>query len=136
MTNIYIPIIHKSEFPDIGYYEISNGIVKESTISMAGHFGNCITLDLGVKSSCGWSCSFLSMRNFTKHIGFICKALIEVIDKDCTDDNIDFAKLKGMPCRLVSDKTRVIGIGNYMEDRWLLEANVIDWIKKTEGYNN
>ena len=108
---------------------ICNGVILSADIAAAGHFGNVVSLSIEVKSSEGWCCMFLPGYNHTKYIGFIVKALIDTI-KDTTDDNTLLGSLKGCPVRLISNGNRLVGMGHYLNDKWLHEDAIIEWIKK------
>ena len=126
MSN-FIPILSKKEFPDsIG--EIENATIARADVNIIGHFGNCIALDFEL-NGCNWVGRFMSHRNFTSCIGFVCKAIFETI-AEVSDDGISFSELKGVPCRAIVKDSEIVGIGNFIKDRWLLQSAVQKWVKE------
>ena len=113
--------------------EICNTVVEEADVCLFGRYGNLITLGLHIKAQDGWCGNFMPTHNLTRDIGFVLKGLFMVIGGFEPDDFTPFSKLKGRPIRVVSAGNKFIGIGNFMEDRWLLESEVEKWAKGDKG---
>ena len=124
----YIPILQGTDFTICDNATILNGIVTLADINVIGHFGNVVALALCLDMQNGASCFFMPNYNHTKHIGFIVKAIVETL-RESDDDGICFSSLKGTPCRVIEKENTIVGIGNFLKDRWLLESKVTKWIK-------
>lgn len=112
---------------------IHNGVISAFGFRVIGHFGNTIVIDMVMKGKTG-SYRFLYGRNVTKNVGIICKTLFEVLKGGGAEDGEDvISGLIGTPLRLVffdiGDGDReLIGIGNYMNDKFLLEEDFMRWL--------
>ena len=126
----FIPIVTRNDFT-LKDVTILNGIVSCADIEIIGHYGNVVSLKLGLDMSNGMRGFFMPYYNHTKHIGFIVKALDETL-LEPHDDNVAFSALEDTPCRVIEVGNKIVGIGNFMKDRWLLEDEVTKWIKGDE----
>ena len=113
-------IIHsKKEIERMGY-SIENNIIKGLDISVIGHFGNIVSLDIWCPN-----CSVYHGMNDTKNIGFLLKALIELLDLE-EEDGLTISTIKNTPIRIICEGdggygSRVIGFGNFMSDKFVLK---------------
>ena len=129
MEKSFIPVVKKEELNLDNTTEITNGTIESADISIAGHFGNIVCLSLQISSEGGCGGCFLPMRAYTKHIGYVVKAVFETICES-TDDIVPFSSLIGKPIRVISKGSSYVGIGHFMKDRWLTEENVTKWIEE------
>ena len=117
-------LVTKSEIEKDGHH-IDNEMIRGADISVIGHFGNLVTLN--VWTGC---CCLIQDRNNTTNLGFLIKALVELFELT-DEDGFVFSKMKDIPCRIVSDGwgTKVIGFGHFMKDRFVYTK---DFVKITE----
>ena len=117
-------LVTKSEIEKDGHH-IDNEMIRGADISVIGHFGNLVTLN--VWTGC---CCLIQDRNNTENLGFLIKALVELFELT-DEDGFVFSKMKDIPCRIVSDGwgTKVIGFGHFMKDRFVYTK---DFMKITE----
>ena len=92
---------------------VKNDIIESVDITIEGHFGNCPSLDMLFKNN-HRICNYVNYN-----IGTILSFLIDFFDK--TDDNgVSFKALENTPVRLILDDSRVIAIGHFMKDRFVI----------------
>ena len=117
-------LVTKSKIEKDGHH-IDNEMIRGADISVIGHFGNLVTLN--VWTGC---CCLIQDRNNTANLGFLIKALVELFEMT-DEDGFVFSKMKDIPCRIVSDGwgTKVIGFGHFMKDRFVYTK---DFMKITE----
>ena len=97
---------------------VKNDIIKKVDITIEGHFGNCPSLDMSFKNN-HRICNYVNYN-----IGHILSFLIDFFDK--TDDNgVSFKTLENTPVRLIFDDSKVIAIGHFMEDRFVLITDLM-----------
>ena len=94
-------------------YSIKNNIIKEFDINIIGHFGNCVCLEI-----CCRNVHPMSGYNNTSNIGYILKSLIKLLDIE-KEDGLRFSNIKNIPCRIVWKGNQSIGIGSFMEDKFV-----------------
>ena len=117
---------------------IHNGVISAFGFRIIGHFGNTIVMDMVMRGKIGSYC-FLRGRNVTKSAGIICKTLFEVLKGGGAEDGEDvISGLIGTPLRLVfldigGGDLELIGIGNYMNDKFLLEEDFVRWLIEKEN---
>lgn len=98
---------------------IENNIIKGCDITIIGHFGNVVSLDIWCNN-----CSLFSMRASTANIGWQIKALVELFDLT-EEDGFCLSKFKDIPCRIIIEGndggwgSKVIGFGHFMEDKFV-----------------
>lgn len=119
-------LITKAEVEERDGHRIDNEMIGGAEISVIGHFGNVVSLN--VWTGC---CCLISNYNNTANIGFIIKALVELFDLTEEDGVNFFEKIKNLPVRIISDGlgSRVIGFGHFMKDRFVYTE---DFLKLTE----
>ena len=107
-------LITKAEIEDDGH-KIDNEMIRGAQISVIGHFGNAVSLNIFTGSCC-----LVHDCNNTGNVGFIIRAFVELFELT-EEDGFDFSKIKNIPCRIVSDGpfSRVIGFGHFMKDRFV-----------------
>ena len=117
-------LVTKSKIEKDGH-DIDNEMIRGADISVIGHFGNLVTLN--VWTGC---CCLIHDRNNTANLGFLIKALVELFELT-DEDGFAFDKMKDIPCRIVSDGlgSKVIGFGHFMKDRFVYTK---DFVKITE----
>ena len=94
--------------------EVKNNVIEKACITITGHFGNCVSVELICKDCCP-----LGLYNSTDNVGYIIRCLIELFDQE-NDCGCNFDILNGVPIRLVFDNHKCIAIGHFMEDRFIL----------------
>ena len=114
----------KSEIEADGH-EIDNNIIRGVNISVLGHFGNAVSLNVYTDNCC-----LIHDYNNTDNIGFLIRALVELFDLT-EEDGFDFCKIKDVPCRIISDGwgSKVLGFGHFMKDRFVYRD---DFVKITD----
>lgn len=116
-------IMHtKKEIEDMGH-SIENNIIKGIDISVIGHFGNCVSLDVWCNN-----CSIYHDHNDTKTLGFLIKSLIELFDLTEEDGYRVFSQFNDIPIRIICEGnvgwgSKVIGFGNFMKDEFVLKED-------------
>ncbi len=97
---------------------VKNDIIEKIDIIIEGHFGNCPSLDMLFKNN-NRICGYVNYN-----IGHILSFLIDFFDR--TDDNgVSFKTLEGTPVRLIFDDSKVIAIGHFMKDRFVLITDLM-----------
>ena len=96
-------------------YQIENEMIHGADISVIGHFGNAVSLN--VWTGC---CCLIHGCNLTQNLGIVIKALVELFDLT-DEDGYNFSKFKEIPCRIISGGlgTKVVGFGHFMKDRFV-----------------
>ena len=96
-------------------YQLDNEMIHGADISVTGHFGNAVSLN--VWTGC---CCLIHDRNLTQHLGIVIKALVELFDLT-DEDGYNFSKFKEIPCRIISSGwgTKVVGFGHFMKDKFV-----------------
>lgn len=102
-------------------HQIDNEMIRGAEIDIIGHFGNVVSLR--VWTGC---CSLIHDINATGNIGYIIKAIIELLDLT-EEDGYLFSKLKDIPVRIISDGfgTRVLGFGHFMKDQFVYTDDLV-----------
>lgn len=118
-------IITKAEVENDGH-QIDNEMIRGAQISVIGHFGNVVSLNI-------WTgcCSLIHDSNCTDNLGILIKAFVELFELT-EEDGLDFIKkIQNMPVRIVSDGwgTNVIGFGHFMKNRFVYTE---DFMRITE----
>lgn len=106
-------------------HKIQNEMIRGADISVVGHFGNAVSLN--VWTGC---CCLFHDHNNTENLGIIIKAIVELLDLT-EEDGFSFSDIKDIPIRIFSDGlgTRVLGFGHFMKDRF---AYIDDMVGLTE----
>ena len=111
-------IIYKeNELKSLGY-TIENNIIEEIHFNCMGHFGNAISFEIFCEDVIPFS-----GYNNVANVGYIFKAFVELFGLT-EDDSLREADIKNVPCRLVIDKGRAIGIGHFMRDKFVLSKDL------------
>ena len=109
----------EAELRDLGY-GIKNDIIEKVDVNTIAHFGNATCLEILCSNICP-----MSSYNNTGNLGFVIRALIELLDLS-REDGLRLSKIKNVPCRLVFNEpdcswgSSAIGIGNFMKDKFVL----------------
>lgn len=113
--------------------KIYNGVIEELTLGVIGHFGACVVISMPVRFGSSTYCDALSNFCLTRSCGHVIKALYELFDL-VEDGMVTLAEFKECPCRVVVDphKNRVIGVGHFMEDKFLLFQDMLNTLIKEE----
>lgn len=108
-------IIRKKDEIEKDGHEIDNNMIRGADISVIGHFGNLVSLNVYTDNCC-----IIHDRNNTENLGYIIYALTELLELS-SDAGYSFNKIKDVPCRIISDGwgTKVIGFGHFMKDRFV-----------------
>ena len=99
---------------------IMNNVIEKVDVNTIAHFGNVTCLEIICKDICP-----MSTYNNTGNLGFLIRALIELLDLS-EEDGLRLSKIKNIPCRLVFNDAKCswgstcIGIGNFMNDKFVL----------------
>lgn len=110
-------------------YEVKNGIIRRAEINLVGHFGGLVTIGFFVEMKDGLCCNWFSGYGVTITGGYVLKTIYELFDL-MDDDPINVASIKNIPCRAVCDKQRVIGVGNWLKDKFVLEKELVEYSLK------
>lgn len=102
-------------------HEIDNNIIRGASISVIGHFGNSVSLNVYTDNCC-----LIHDYNNTDNIGFLILALVELFDLT-EEDGFNFDKMKDVPCRIISDGwgSKVLGFGHFMKDRFVYKDDFV-----------
>lgn len=100
---------------------VENDILGRIDLSITGHFNNCISLNLITDEGR----ELVPMYNSTKRIGFILKALVEMLDI-CQDDPMTISSIKNIPIRVVYKDDIIIAIGHHKKDRFELISELME----------
>lgn len=123
-----IPFKTKAEIPA----ETSNGYIEKLTVGIVGHFGSCVVVSMPVIYNDGvLYCNTLSGYGLTRDCGYVIRALYELFDL-IEDDLVTLDKFKNLPCRVVVGGDRVIGVGHFMKDKFLLFDDMMQELKENE----
>lgn len=113
-------------------YKISNGYIDELTVGIVGHFGSCVVLSMPIVYDNGaMFCNTLSGYNFTRDCGFVIQALYKLFDL-IEDDLVTLDKFKNLPCRVVVGGDRVIGVGHFMKDKFIMFDDMVNVLNESE----
>lgn len=112
--------------------KIYNGIIEELTLGVIGHVGACVVIRMPVRFR-GAHADGLSNFCLTRSCGHVIKALYELFGL-VEDGMVTINEFKDCPCRVVVDshKNRVIGVGHFMEDKFLLFQDMLNTLIKEE----
>lgn len=96
-------------------YQLDNEMIHGADISVIGHFGNAVSLNVWTGSCC-----LIHDCNLTQNLGIVIKALVELFDLT-DEDGYNFSKFKEIPCRIISRGWggKVVGFGHFMRDRFV-----------------
>lgn len=105
-------------------YSLQNNVLKSLEVVINGHFGNTVMLEGRCENI-----NILSDYNLTYNIGYVIRALIELL-KLSKDDGIELSSLRNIPVRLVfNDKDphegNCVGIGHFMSGEFVLFKDLI-----------
>ena len=100
---------------------IENDVLGKIDLSITGHFNNCVSLNLITDKGR----ELIPMYNSTKRIGFILKALVEMLDI-CQDDPMTISSIKNIPIRLVYKDDIIVAIGHHKKDRFELISELME----------
>ena len=108
-------IIRTRDQVDADGYQLDNEMIHGADISVIGHFGNAVSLNVWTGSCC-----LIHDCNLTQNLGIVIKALVELFDL-IDEDGYNFSKFKEIPCRIISSGwgTRVVCFGHFMKDRFV-----------------
>ena len=108
-------IIKKKSDIEADGHQIDNNIIRGADISVIGHFGNIVSLNVYTDNCC-----IIHDYNNTTNLGFIIRALTELLELTA-EDGYSFNKIKDVPIRIISDGwgTKVLGFGHFMKDRFM-----------------
>lgn len=102
-------------------YGVENNIIKEIDINIIAHFGNISCLTIICENIVPYG-----HYNDIARLGYLLKAIVELLGVD-REDGVMLSKLKNIPCRLVFESNRknhwgdrAVGIGHYMQDKFVL----------------
>lgn len=124
MNNGKHPFVSLAELERLGY-RVKNEMIEGIDINLIGHFGNAVTLEVMVSQGVLFSC-----YNMTRSIGLVLDALYELLDLT-EEDGKRLSDIENVPCRVVVDSAGCrVGIGNFMEDKFLLEDDIKNVAKK------
>lgn len=96
-------------------YQIDNEMIHGADISVIGHFGNAVSLNVWTGSCC-----LIHDHDLTQNIGIVIKALVELFDLT-DEDGYVFSKFKEIPCRIIFSGWggKVVGFGHFMKNRFV-----------------
>ena len=94
--------------------EISNNMITTISVEMLGHFGNLPSLKL-----IGYDRVIMRNYNNLDNLGYILRELMNFFTFD-TESGLDIAKIKDVPCRIITDKkNNIVAIGHFICDRFI-----------------
>ena len=118
MNKSEYPFVTLRELEKLGY-RVQNEMIKKIDISLLGHFGNIVTLE--ILTSRGF---LFSGYNMTLCVGTVLQSLFELLDLS-EEDGRRLSEIEDTPCRVVIDaEMHRIGIGHFIEDQFLLECDL------------
>ena len=104
---------------------IENNIIQGCDITVIGHFGNLVSLNVWADNCC-----LLSNYNNTNNLGWIIKALVELYGLT-DEDGYVMSKFKNIPCRIIVEGKngglggKVIGFGHFMKDKFVYKNDLV-----------
>ena len=113
----YCKAYSSKEIEDMGY-KIQNNIIESVDVNCIAHFGNVVSFEI----FCSNVVPYSAMEN-TKNIGYVIRTFIELFDLE-KDDGIRLSDIKNVPCRIVLDGDRAIGVGHFMKDKFVLTSDL------------
>lgn len=98
---------------------VENNVIEKLDILITGHFGNTVSLDMLCENVCP-----IPLWNSTNNIGYIVRALIEILDKE-EDRSVSIRELDNTPIRIVYNSDNkysgyAVAIGHPTKDRFVL----------------
>lgn len=98
---------------------VENNRIEKLDIVVTGHFGNTVSVDMLCENV-----RPIPLWNSTSNIGYILRALIEILDKE-EDRSVSTRELDNTPIRIVYDNDnkfggRAVAIGHPTKDRFVL----------------
>lgn len=111
----------REQFPEA---EIKNGFVKKIDLQVVGHFGNLVTLDMPITTG-GVIGNPLAGYNSTISCGVYIKILFELWGIS-EEDGIRISEIKDVPCRIVFSQFRMVAVGNFMDDKFIVFKSLPD----------
>jgi hypothetical protein len=112
----------EDEISKLGFF-VGNNVLKSVDINTIAHFGNLTCLELWCEDV-----SIMSGYNNTQNLGYLIKALIEILDI-CEEDGLRLSKIKNIPIRIVTDSKgwggKCIGFGHFMQDRFVITEDFV-----------
>jgi len=122
-TKEYDSILKTEKQISDGGYFVENNILKSVDVNTIAHFNNLTCLELWCDN-----CAIMATYNNTQNLGYLIKALIEILDI-CEEDGISLSKIKNIPIRIVTDSVgwggKVVGFGHFMQDRFVLTEDFL-----------
>ena len=98
---------------------VKNDMIKSMDINIIGHFGNLPALEV----RCLNSYPFHGYNNLS-NLGYLIRKITELLGIT-KEDGINLSKINSIPCRILFDDSKVIGIGNFMKNKFILIEDLI-----------
>lgn len=114
----------QKEISELGY-TVENNMLKSIDVNVIAHFGNTVCFEMYCSNMVP-----ISQHNNTGNIGYLFKALIELLDLS-EEDGIRISSIKDVPIRLILTGnsgcgSKSIGFGHFMKDKFVL---IEDFVK-------
>lgn len=95
-------------------YGIENNIIKGIDINIIAHFGNTPCLTIFCENIMPYG-----HYNDISRLGYLLKVIVELFEVE-REDGVALSELKNIPCRLIFEGEKAIGIGHFMKDKFIL----------------
>lgn len=109
-------------------YEIVNYNMKSIEVRITPHFNYAITLDIHLEN--GYTGCSLGGFSVEDRVGYMIKEFVLKIIGGINNDGVNLSTLKDIPVRAVFDGRKVIGLGHYLKDNFIIYK---DLVRKYEG---
>lgn len=111
---------------------IVNGYVEYMDLALIPDCQHELAVELHLKCGPTQYASPLSGVLLTRSCGLVIRALLGTLGIDA-QDAARLSDVRGEPCRIVRDQNTVIGIGHFMEDKFILFDELIKQCAQSAG---
>lgn len=100
---------------------LQNAIIRKIDLKLIGHFGNRIAVMVITDRAV-----LFSGADSTRSCGLLIKELFELLD--LSDDNgRTLDSVRNVPCRLLIRADEIVGIGHFIEDKFVETSTLIHY---------
>lgn len=118
------PYITLSEAQKLNYV-VQNALIAEIDLNLIGHFGDIVTLEIRLSDGR----VFFNRYNATARIGVVLQCLYDLLELS-DEDGRRLSNVRNIPCRILCSPDGVIGIGHFIDDRFVCEDDFFQCCEK------
>lgn len=108
--------LYRTEKQISSHGKIGNAMCKAININFIGHYGNVPQVEMVIENQC---VVFNAKGEGQLTIGYILQGILELLNLS-EEDGIRLSDIRNVPLRVLrNDRTIVIAIGHFLEDKWL-----------------